>query len=287
MMAQWRLFKVTLEQSLEKGDAPNEDDLRDHILEQLTPKLREQVLKHELKWRHQKFSVKVFVPPTIDWEELKTLFEEELGPTFDFESANLEHTRQGFCFECSSEKIRQRALDLSGMHQSNAPPIRVVSETRERMPRKDLVKKIEDILREEEELRLANPVVEEVALPSPKATWSKEPWSKAEPQWPRRPSPQQWQGERPREWQKKDPRSGKSSTPQKRAKERTMWRWWRKAAKAPHHQKAAPQEVPLEALGDLHSPHRHGVEISTGGSALPAEAWAKNLCTTSGLVPSG
>ena len=67
MMSQWRLFKVTLEKSLEKGDAPNENDLRDHILEQLTPNLREQVLKHELKWRHQKFSVKVFVPPTIDW----------------------------------------------------------------------------------------------------------------------------------------------------------------------------------------------------------------------------
>jgi len=68
MMAQWRIFKVSLEKSLEKGDATNEDDLRDHILEQLTPKLREQVLTHELKWRHQKFSVKAFVPSTIDWE---------------------------------------------------------------------------------------------------------------------------------------------------------------------------------------------------------------------------
>jgi len=29
MMAQWRLFKVTFEKSLEKGDAPNDDDLRD------------------------------------------------------------------------------------------------------------------------------------------------------------------------------------------------------------------------------------------------------------------
>jgi len=75
MMAQWNLFKVTLENSLEKGDATNEYDVMDHILEQLTPKLREQVLKHVLKWRHQKFSVKVFVPPTIDWEELKTFFE--------------------------------------------------------------------------------------------------------------------------------------------------------------------------------------------------------------------
>jgi len=66
MMAQWRLFKVTLEKSLAKGDAPNEDDLRYHILEQLTPKLREQVLKHELKCRQQRISVKVFVPPTTD-----------------------------------------------------------------------------------------------------------------------------------------------------------------------------------------------------------------------------
>jgi len=39
MILQWRVFKVTLEKSLGKGDAPNEDNLRDHILEQLTPSL--------------------------------------------------------------------------------------------------------------------------------------------------------------------------------------------------------------------------------------------------------
>jgi len=37
------------------------------------------------------------------------------------------------------------------------------------MQRRDLFKKIEDILREDEELRLANPLVEEVTEPSPKA----------------------------------------------------------------------------------------------------------------------
>jgi len=40
MMAKWRLFKVILKKSLERWDAPNEHDLRDHILEQLPPKLR-------------------------------------------------------------------------------------------------------------------------------------------------------------------------------------------------------------------------------------------------------
>jgi len=52
--------------SLERGDVPNDDDLRNHIPKHITPKLREQVLKHELKWRHQNFSVKVFVPPTLE-----------------------------------------------------------------------------------------------------------------------------------------------------------------------------------------------------------------------------
>jgi len=48
------------------------------------------------------------------------------------------------------------------------------------MPRSDLVKKIKDICSEKEELRLANPVVEEVTLPILKATWSKATWSKGE-----------------------------------------------------------------------------------------------------------
>jgi len=86
---------------------------------------------------------------------------------------------------------------------------------------------------------------------------------------------------------KKDTRNGKQITHKKRAKGRATWRWWRKAAKAPHHQKAAPQEVPLKTLRDIHSPHLHGKEISTGMSALPAEPWERNLCTILGLVPSG
>jgi len=74
------------------------------------------------------------------------------------------------------------------------------------MPRSDMVKKIEDILREEEELRPANPVVEEVTVPSRRATGSKAPWFKSESQWPRRPSPQQWQEDMTKEWHKERPR---------------------------------------------------------------------------------
>jgi len=227
------------------------------------------------------------VPQIIEWEELKTLFKKELGSTFDFEVAKLEHTRQGFCFECSSEKVRQRALELSGIHQGNAPAIRVVAETRKRMPRRDLVKKIEDTLREEEKLHLANPVVEEVAVPSPKATWFKEPWSKAETQWPRRPSPQQWQGYRPKELHKDRPKEWQGDHPSKEGKRETSVEVVEEGVKGSAPSKSSLQEVPLEAFRDLHSPHLHGIEISTGVSVLLAEAWAKSLCTTSGFVPSG
>jgi len=82
-----------------------------------------------------------------------------------------------------------------------------VSETRERVPRKDLVKRSKKF--SERRKSLANPVVEEFAVPSPKATWSKEPWSKAETQWLRRPSPQHWQGDRPKDWHKERPEEWK------------------------------------------------------------------------------
>lgn len=102
-MAQWRLLKLPLEKSLEWGYVRKEDNLRIHILEHLTNKMRGQVLKHDLKWRHQKLSVKVFVPPTLDWDHLKALFEQELDTTYDFETENLAHTRQFSCSDCSSE----------------------------------------------------------------------------------------------------------------------------------------------------------------------------------------
>jgi len=54
---------------------------------------------------------------------------------------------------------------------------------------------------------------------------------------------------------KKDPRSCKKIAPQKMAKRRDTWSWCRKAAKAPHHQKAAPQEVPPSRLCGISTVH--------------------------------
>lgn len=82
----------------------------------------------------------------------KALFGQELGSNLDLETAKLEHTSQGVCFECSSEKTPKVALDSSGMHQGNFAPIGVVADVRERMLSKDLVEKVEKILREEESI---------------------------------------------------------------------------------------------------------------------------------------
>lgn len=83
---------------------------------------------------------------------------------------------------------------------------------------KGLVKTFEDILREEDELRLDNSVVEDVTVRSTKDTWSKEPQPKAESQCPRIPSPQKSQGDNPKELHKERPRELKKMHPSKEGK---------------------------------------------------------------------
>jgi len=91
---------------------------------------------------------------------------------------------------------------------------------------------------------LTNPVVEEVALPSPKAPCSKEPWSKAKPQLPRKSSRKQWRGDRPKEWHKERPKEWQRDYPSKEGKRETYAEVVEKGGKGSAPTKSSPTRCP-------------------------------------------
>jgi len=158
-------------------------------MEQLTPTLREQVLKHELKWRHQTFSVKVVVSQRLMGRSSRLCSRKSWVPLLILIVQTSNTPGKAFALSAVLKRFVSGPL-ICRVCIKAMPLTRVMAERRERMSIRELVKMIKDILQEEEELRFANPFVEEVAVPSPEATWSEDTWSKAEPRWPRRPSDQ-------------------------------------------------------------------------------------------------
>ena len=113
-LPQWRRFRINLEQALEQGEPPSDADLRKHILQELTPVLREAVLRHERAERKRQFWVKVTLPTGMDEDTFLEKVQETLGAAYP-RYCNVARTHDRLLFDCGSEMARTRFFSLSGL----------------------------------------------------------------------------------------------------------------------------------------------------------------------------
>ena len=109
-MADWRNFKASLKECLEESNPP-QDDLRDHVVQQLPQSVREFVLKEEMAASRNKYLVKVRPPRHVTRETVCRMVGNELGliirdmhPESDLNVVN-----------CLAEDIQHKALALDGV----------------------------------------------------------------------------------------------------------------------------------------------------------------------------
>jgi hypothetical protein len=158
-LVQWRRFKINLEQALDQGERPGDVDLREHILQQLTSQLRDQVLREEHITRKRQCWVRITVPYGMDIADLMDKVREEMGPSFDPDSSPVVATQQGFMFDCKSERLRTRALSLNGLTHVSVPGmVRVEEVSPSLLSANSILELLDDIIHREDEIRLANPV---------------------------------------------------------------------------------------------------------------------------------
>ena len=77
-MADWRNFKASIQECLEEANPP-QDELREHVVEQLPQLVREFVLREEIAASRKKYMVKVRPPVTSTVRRCWTLWGAKLG----------------------------------------------------------------------------------------------------------------------------------------------------------------------------------------------------------------
>jgi len=109
-MADWREFKAALEECL-TGPLPPNDELRDHIVQQLPPVVKEYVLREEANASRNKHLVYVRPPLSIPRE----IVLDQVGAELGLRLQDLNPHQEIMMIDCLTETLQRKAISLDGL----------------------------------------------------------------------------------------------------------------------------------------------------------------------------